>query len=596
MLRQKIQQSLHLATALRLIWQSSSRWTLVRLVLLVLQGTLPVAALYLTKLIVDVVAASLTADQENFRQVGFLLLLAVVVNLLLSVCSSLSELVNAAQTERVTDYLETVLHAKSIEVDLEYYENPQYYDTLQRAQQEAPYRPTLILNHLVQVAQNSVALATMLGLLLSLYWGVAVVLFGAALPALSVRLKFAKTMYRVQRQWTSQQRQANYLSRILTGEAWAKEIRLFDLGSHFSQRCRRLRRQAYEERLVVLSKRAILTAVAQGFSTLLVFAVYVYVVFQTLSGVFQLGDLVLYYQVFQRGQTTLEGLLRGVSGLYEDNLFLTNLTEFLRLQPKVAEPAHPPPVPQPMTKGIVFEQVSFRYPRSTRQAINHVDMVIRPGEVVALVGENGSGKTTLVKLLCRLYEPTGGRIMLDGVDLRAFETKALRRQISVIFQDFVKYSLTARDNIGVGNLDATESDIVIAARRAGADDMITKLPHGYHTMLGTQFAAGEELSIGQWQKVALARAFLRDSQIVILDEPTSAMDPRAEAEVFDKFRQLLRNQAAVLISHRLSTVKMADTIYVMDRGKIVESGTHNQLMSLNRLYARLFTAQAQHYR
>jgi ATP-binding cassette subfamily B protein len=286
-----------------------------------------------------------------------------------------------------------------------------------------------------------------------------------------------------------------------------------------------------------------------------------------------------------------------LAGLYTDNLFLSNLYEFLDLKPKIADPIYPIPVPQPMQKGIIFNQVSFQYPNSTRQALKEINLTIRPGEVIALVGENGSGKTTLIKLLCRLYDPTEGNITLDGFDLNQFNLTELRREISVIFQDYTKYHLTAQENIWFGNINnppETEK-IAVAAHYAGADEVIKQLPNGYNTVLGKWFEQGEELSIGQCQKIALARAFLRDSQLIVLDEPTSALDPKAEYEVFKRFRQLLKNQAAILISHRLSTVKMADRIYVLEQGQIVESGTHLELMKQQGTYAHLFQIQAQQY-
>jgi ATP-binding cassette subfamily B protein len=313
--------------------------------------------------------------------------------------------------------------------------------------------------------------------------------------------------------------------------------------------------------------------------------------------VLRLGDLVLYYQALQRGQGNIKGLLNSLSGLYEDNLFLANLYEFLDIKPKLIDPPNPKPIPHPMKTGIEFKNVGFQYSTTTRKALKNINLTIKPGEVVALVGENGSGKTTLIKLLCRLYDPTQGRITIDGIDLSQFKTEELRRQISVIFQDYAKYHFTAQENIWLGNIDLPpQSDSIIkAAKRSGADDVITKLPKGYDTILGKLFDKGEELSIGQWQKVALARAFLRDSQLIVLDEPTSAMDPKAEYEVFEKFRQLIKNQSAILISHRLSTVKMADRIYVMDNGTIVEGGTHEELMKLSGTYAHLFEIQASQY-
>jgi len=385
---------------------------------------------------------------------------------------------------------------------------------------------------------------------------------------------------------------------MLTGDVHAKEIRLFDLGSLFRRRFRDLRQQLRRERIEIATRRSVAELVAEVGATVAVFASYAFIAYRTVHGAITLGDLVMYYQAFQRGQSFLQQMLSGLAGLYEDNLFLSNLHEFFDLKPKVVEAPHPRPIPQPMQTGIVFDHVSFQYPTGTRKVLEDINLTIRPGEVVALVGENGSGKTTLIKLLCRLYDPTSGTITLDGIDLRQFETTALRREISIIFQDYAQYHLTARENIWFGNvaLPPDQEQIETAARHAGADEVITELPQGYETILGKWFEDGEELSVGEWQKVALARAFLRDAQIIVLDEPTSGLDARAEYEVFKRFRQLAAGRTAILISHRFSTVRMADRICVLEDGRIIENGSHTELVRLGGTYAHLFETQAQYYR
>ncbi|MGB7413357.1 MAG: ABC transporter ATP-binding protein [Thermosynechococcaceae cyanobacterium] len=596
---QNLKKMNRLVPALKLVWQSSPGWTVARVTLVVIQGILPLGAIYLAKLVVDAVTTNLkTSNQEAaFQGILPLLGLAALVTMLITLCDSLSELVNTAHAQRVTDYMQGIIHARAIEADLEYYENPRYYDTLQRAQQEAPYRPTLILNHLAQAGQNGISLAAMVGLLLSLHWGAIVALGVAAIPAVFVRLIFSRILYQWQRRRTQLERQSMYLGWMLTSDQFAKEIRLFGLGALFSKRYQKVRRRLYREKLAIASKRSAAYFGAQAGAGIFVFAIFSFIVYQTLKGTLQLGDLVLYYQALQKGQNNLSALLSSISGLYEDNLFLANLYEFLDLKPRVIEPDHPYPIPTPFRTGIEFNHVSFQYGTTERQAIHDVQFKVRPGEVVALVGENGSGKTTLIKLLCRLYDPTQGEITIDGINLRNFSAIDLRRQISVIFQDYAKYHFTALDNIWLGNIDLSleSQSIEHAASRSGAADVIAGLPQGYNTVLGKMFDEGEELSIGQWQKIALARAFLRESQIIVLDEPTSAMDPKAEFEVFQQFRQLIQDQSAILISHRLSTVKLADYIYVMGQGTIIEHGTHDGLMALNGTYAHLFTTQAQNY-
>ncbi|MEM6613031.1 MAG: ABC transporter ATP-binding protein [Cyanobacteria bacterium P01_C01_bin.72] len=596
----KLKITVRFIPALRLVWQSSPGWTIARLVLVVFQGLLPLAMIYLAKLIIDTVTLNLRSAEpsEVFAQVLPLVIMAGAATILNSLSQSLTDLVNTAHSQKVTDYMQGIIHAKSVEADLEYYENAKYHDALQRAQQEAPYRPPQILNRLAQVGQNSISLLAMVGLLVSLHWGIIGILLVASLPAVFVRTKFSKILYSWQRRRTQLERQSVYLGWMLTNEQFAKEVRLFDLGGWFSQEYRQIRHQLYKEKLSISSKRTLAFFLSQAFAGALVFSVFGYIIYQTIEGALLLGDLVLYYQALQRGQNNLRLTLNNFSGLYEDNLFLANLYEFLDLKPRVIDPDQPKPMPPKIKQGIEFKHVNFSYADSAREALKDINLTIKPGETIALVGENGSGKTTLIKLLCRLYDPTSGSISVDGVDLKLFSIADLRRQVSVIFQDYAKYHFSAEENIRLGDIDVPPRDkeIYQAAMKSGAHDVVTKLPQGYDTVLGKLFDSGEELSIGQWQKVALARAFLRDSQVIVLDEPTSAMDPKAEYEIFKKFRELIKDQSAVLITHRLSTVKMADRIYVMDGGKIIESGTHDELMQLQQSYARLFETQAQNYR
>ncbi len=599
-LAQKVKHAFRLDRAVRFVWQAAPGWTIAGMALVFIQGVLPLLTLYLMKLIVDAVTVSLGAADKMaaFRHIMLLISFAAGAALLNIFFQQISSFVKEAQTLKVTDHMYDILHSKSTEVDLEYYENPQYFDTLHRAQQEGPYRPTHIVDGLVRLGQSGISLVAMVGLLFSFHWSVAVVLFAAAVPGILVRLKYSGKLYRWQHKRTQAERKSSYFNWMLTGDTHAKEIRLFDLGGLFRSRFSVLRKELRRERLEITRKRSVADLVAQGFGTLAVFGSFGFIAYRTVQGVITLGDMVMYFQAFQRGLNYLRGVLGGVADLYEDSLFLSNLYEFLDIKPKVKQPLHPVPVPRPIQKGMIFEHVSFKYPNSNGNVLEDISLSIEPGEVVALVGENGSGKTTFVKLLCRLYDPNEGAITLDGVDLRRFETTALRHEISVIFQDYVKYHLTARENIWFGNilLPSDHKDIEKAALHAGADALITGLPKGYETNLGKWFEDGEELSIGEWQKIALARAFLRDAQIIALDEPTSALDAKSEYEVFRNFRKLLDGRSAVLISHRFSTVRMADRIFVFDGGKIKEQGTHEQLVDLGGTYAEFFEKQAQHYK
>jgi ATP-binding cassette, subfamily B, bacterial len=363
------------------------------------------------------------------------------------------------------------------------------------------------------------------------------------------------------------------------------------------QRYRDLRRRLRRERLRLTSRRSLADSVSGALASLAVFGALAFIARQTIRGVISLGYMTMYYGAFQTALSSLQQTLTGLAGLYDDNLFLTYYHEFMALEPRVVDPPKPKPVPRPPRRGIAFEGVSFSYPDSDRIALHDIDLEIRPGEVAALVGQNGSGKTTLVKLLCRLYDPQAGRVTLDGIDLKDMCVDELRRSMSVVFQDYSQYYLTARENIWVGDvtLDLQDPAVSEAARQAGADEVISSLGHGYDTKLGKLFDEGEELSVGEWQKVAVARSFVRDADIMVFDEPTSALDPLSEWNVFERIRERAEGRSVVLISHRFSTVRNADRIHILEHGHIVESGTHEELLRLDGRYARMYEVQARAY-
>jgi len=597
---EKLKIALRYKQSLDLLWQAGPGLAIANLTLLVFLGVLPLLNLYIIKLIIDAVTASIGLQKSAAGSIPLALLIGIAAGaaLLNAACRQLSALVNEAQTLKVTDHVYTILHEKSAVLDLEYYENPAYFDTLHRAQREGPYRPAMIIKAWIRLGQNAVSLIALAGLLVSFHWAVVLILLIVAVPNLLVRLKYSEKIYGWQRKRTSLHRKTDYYNWLLTGEPHAKELRLFNLGPLFKSRFRDLRDRLRKEKLNIFRKRAAAELLAEISGILGLFASLGFIVYRALEGRITIGDMVMYFQAFQRAQNNFRGALGGLAELYENNLFLSNLTELLSLQPKVKESAHPERFPRPLRKGFVFDDVSFKYPLGNGNALNRISLTIRPGEVVALVGENGSGKTTLVKLLCRLYDPDDGRITLDGIDLRQLDLTSLRSDIGAIFQDYAKYHLSARENIWFGNVDLPMASGAIedAARYAGAADLIENLPKGYDTNLGKWLGKGEELSIGEWQKIALARAFLRDAQIIVLDEPTSSLDAKAEYEVFSKFRELLNGRAAVLISHRFSTVRMADRIFVLEKGRILESGSHTELISMNGRYAFYFEKQARHYR
>jgi ATP-binding cassette subfamily B protein len=588
-----------LPRALRLVWTMAPGWTAINVLLVALLGILPLATLYLTKLIVDSVTAGLATPDPAaaFPHVLLYILIAAVIALVLALARSLSELASEAQSMTVTDGVSDILHAQSIAVDLAYYEDAGNYDTLHRAQEESPYRPTRIVNGLVRIGQNGISLLGVAVLILSFSWLIALILIAAAVPTALVRYYYAQVRYRFEIEKTETERQARYYHGVLTSSHNAPEIRLFDLGGLFRNRFKDLRSELREGRLGLARKRTWADVLAQTIGITALFGSYAIIAYTGLTGTITIGDLVMYFLAFQLGLGYIQAILAALAGLYEDNLFLTHFYQFLDLKPAILPPTAPVPVPGLRGQQIGFENVHFSYHGGTKDALAGVNLVIHPGEVIALVGENGSGKSTLIKLLCRLYDPDSGKITVNGIDLRDVDPIAWRKTISVTFQDYVHYFLSAGENIWVGDIEQEQDParIAAAAHYSGIDPVIRRLPEGYQTKLGHWFYGGQELSEGEWQKIALARAFFHNAGIVILDEPTSSLDPLAEAELISSFRHLLKGRSAVIISHRFSTAQMADRIYLLDKGRLIEQGSHEELLRLNGRYATMFRTQAEQY-
>lgn len=592
----KIKNALRIDRAFLLVWKASRDWTILSIFLTLIQGVIPLLTLYILKLLVDTIAHAVQSGDasESFGQAVYLIVAATLIAMIQAAVRQIGGYVAEAQSAVVTDYVSTRIHEKSINLDLAYYENPKYYDTLHRAQREGPYRPTKIVNGLTQTLQNGVSLVTMVGLLFMFHWGVGILLFVSTLPGLFVQVIHARKRFEWQKERTPLERRASYLGNILTVEHFAKEIRLFDLGAFFSTSYDTLRSLLRNEKLALSRKRTLAEFFAQAFAAAVLTACLLLITFRAIHGAITVGDMVMYYQAFQRGIGYLKDLLTNIASLYEDNMFVAYFFEFLDIDNEIKDPPTSVPVPSTFAKGISLEHVSFRYPGERQAVLEDITLTIGPGEVVALVGANGAGKSTLVKLLCRLYDPQSGSITMEGTDLRRFALKDLRRQISVVFQDYARYFLTVNENIRLGDIDTPKDSPKIreAAIKANADPFIRKLPHGYDTTLGRWFWDGEELSLGEWQKLVLARAFLRQSQLIILDEPTSSLDIHTEYHLYTKFRELIAGHSALLISHRFSTVRMADRIYVIDGGKIAEQGTHQELMACKGIYADMYSKQA----
>jgi ATP-binding cassette subfamily B protein len=585
--------------AIRFVWQAAPGWTLLSFALIVVQSVVPLATLYVFKLLVDRLTAPGVQDAANSDFDRYLVLIGVAMTITVIgvLCSALLRHANAAQSLLVADHMQRIVQTKSIDMDLAYYENSQFFDKLHRAQREAPGRPVRIINGLTQVARDSLTLVGALALLVAFHWSVAVVVFVSSIPVVYYRLRYAQDLYALQRDTTALDRYRRYLNQLLTTADSAKEVRVFGFGTRLMQRYGDITQNLRDGLRKMSALGARQQFITEAVATLAGFAALSFIVYSAVRASISLGELVMYFGAFQVALGSLRPTLGGLAELYENNLFLSSLYEFLDVPKSVPEASASKPVPRQWREGLRVEKLGFRYPSMREAVLDGVDLTIRPGEVVALVGRNGSGKTTLTKLLCRLYDPTDGRISIDGIDLRQFDSGELRRQVSVIYQDFGRYHMSARENILLGSPDLAPDDpaIVAAARWAGIHDEILDLPQGYDTILSRSLADGAELSIGQWQKLALARAFVRDSQLIILDEPTSSLDAAAEFAFFEKFREMAKGRSALIISHRFSTVRLADRVYVLDGGHVIEQGIHESLVKAGGLYAQLYSKQASYY-
>jgi ATP-binding cassette subfamily B protein len=583
-LRKALAQLPYLPRALALVWQVARPWTIAWIVLLVAQGLLPAAAVYLTKLVVDGIVFG------NVRQVMLRLLLLGAVLLLMEVVRNAINWVRTVQAELLQDHITALIHDKSVAVDLAFYELSDYYDHLHRARTEARYRPIALLGNLGALLQNSITLIAMGAILVPLGPWLALALLLSTLPAFYVVLHYAVAEYQWRQRTTTDDRRAWYYDWIMTTADAAAEIRLFGLGKHFQSNYAALRRRLRGERLQLTRKQSVAELCASLIALIIIGAAMGLMVWKASHGLVTLGDLALIYAAFNQGQGLMRTLLENAGQLYGNSLFLGNLFEFLALKPVITDGVRRV---EDVTREIRFNGVSFSYPDATSKALDDFTLTIPRGRIVAIVGPNGAGKSTLLKLLCRFYDPDRGSIEIDGRDIREIATDDLRRLITVLFQQPFHYNTSVRENILFGDLtqDPSAKDIDAALRAAGADEIVSRLADKKETLLGRWFSGGTELSVGEWQRIALARAFLRRAPIIILDEPTSALDPWAEADWLERFRKLAFGRTSIIITHRFTTAMHADVIHVMDHGRIVESGSHESLLDQNNLYAQSWDRQ-----
>jgi ATP-binding cassette subfamily B protein len=584
--------------ALELVWSTNRVLTVSLALLTLIAGVLPASVAYIGSLIVDAVARAMQAPRVS--DPTHVIMLVILEGTLIATIAAAQRGLSLCQSllrAQLGQRVNVMILEKALTLELRHFEDSEFYDKLTRARREASTRPLSLVTRTFGLVQNGISLMSY-GALLSHFspWAVAVLLL-AGLPAFVAETKFSGDAFRLFRWRSPETRMQIYLETVLAREDHAKEVKLYGLGPRLLDRYKDIFTRLYKEDRALTIRRD-----AWGFGlgligTVSLYAAYAWIAVSTVRRVITLGQMTMYVALFRQGQSAVSAILSAIGGMYEDNLYLSTLYEYLETDvPAPAGAFTKGPHPE---DGIRFEDVSFTYPEAEEPALEHISLHLTPGSSLALVGENGSGKTTLIKLLTRLYQPTSGRILLDGRDLAEWDEQALRERVGVIFQDFTRYQMLVGENVGAGDERYFEDETRWrdAARKGMASEFIETLPAAYQTQLGKWFKDGRELSGGQWQKIALSRAFMRTrADILVLDEPTAAMDAQAEADIFEHFRQLAKDRITILISHRFSTVRMADQIAVLDRGRIVERGSHEELMRLNGRYAHLFTLQARGYR
>jgi ATP-binding cassette, subfamily B, bacterial len=582
---------------LRMVWETSRALTILTLLLRCVSASIPLATLWVSKLIIDLVVRAIRHQPYERSTLWKLLALELLFAVASDLLGRAVSLVDSLLGDRFTNHVSLKLMAHAAELDLVSFEDPVFYDKMERARRQTTSRVGTLAS-LAGMAQQLLTLASLLSAVIFFDPWLLLLLVAGTIPVFLGETRFAMLNYSMLYRYTPERRELDYLRFLGASNESAKEVKIFGLGKYLAERSRGLFERFYAENRHLAIRRAIHGGLLNLAPTGAYYLAYVLILLKALAGEMTVGGLTLVTGAFARSRSIMENVVAGVVGISEQALFIKDLFDFFETAPQIVSKPSALPAPQPVQRGFEFQHVSFSYAGSDRAVLNDVSFTFDAGERIALVGENGAGKTTLVKLLARLYDPTAGRILLDGVDLREYSVEDLRREIGVIFQDYMRYDVLAAENIGFGRVDALEDEqrILRSAEKSLAAEVIAGLPKSYRQMLGRRFEGGVDLSMGQWQKIALARAYMRDAQILILDEPTASLDARAEFEVYQRFVDLTAGKMAVLISHRFSTVRMADRILVLENGRIVERGSHQQLVALGGKYAELFDLQAAGYR
>ena len=596
-LKERMAALRNLPAFFKLVWQTSHWMTLVTSVLRILRSAMPLALLYVGKLIIDEVVRLNHTHVLGTHHLWVLVATELALAVLTDALSRAITLMDSLLGDLFSNHTSIKIMEHAATLDLDQFEDSVFYDKLERARQQTVGR-TILLSQVMSQVQDLITMGFLaVGLMAFNPWLIVLLLI-AIIPAFLGESYFNDKSYALTRGQTPERRELDYVRYLGASDETAKEVKIFDLSGFIIERFRQLSGKFYDDNRRLSIRRSLWGTFFAILGSLGYYAAYVVIIIKTVEGTVTIGQLVFLAGSFRQLRTLLEGILTRFTAVSQGAIYLRDFFEFFEIVPKIKLAAHPLPFPKKLQMGFTFEDVGFRYIHSDRWANRHLSFTLHPGEKLALVGENGAGKTTLVKLLARLYDPTEGRILLEGIDLREYDLADLRLNVGIIFQDYLRYQMTFAQNIAVGNINQKENRPLIetSAQRSMADMLAAKLPGAYDQMLGKRFADGVELSGGEWQKVALARAYMRNAQLLILDEPTSALDARAEFEVFKRFAELTEGKSAVLISHRFSTVRMADRILVLEKGELIEIGSHEELLIKGGRYAELFDLQAMGYR
>jgi ATP-binding cassette subfamily B protein len=583
--------------SLKLVWASAPGWATVNASISLIISFLPLVLLFLIKLLIDNITKAYSGvETVEFSHILWLIMAVVIVYFLDEISTDFGNFVRKKQSLKLESYMYDLLHSKSVKLDLINFERPDYFDCLTRASREAPWRPNNILNNLVSMFRGFLSFLLMAAIISRLNWLLVILLLVFNLPAIWLRLHYADIIYNFHKHQTPEARKSSYFNWLLTGDRPSRELRLFGLGEYFKSLFRKSFLKQKEEEIAIIRKRTMIETISNVFKAAAVFAVLFFIARETMNKKLSLGEMAMFILAFRQGMIYIKDIFSSLAGLYEDSLFIGDVFGFLNLKEKIVA-EDPVVITSSFNKNIDVRNLFFSYAGNNVPVINNISLEIKKGEILALVGPNGAGKSTFIRLLCRLYDPESGTIKLDGNNIRNIDPAEYRKLFSVVFQDFMLYNLSAGENIRLGNTSIVDpkEKILSVTSITGVDELISSFPRGLDTVIGNLFDDSRELSWGEWQKIALARALFRDAPVLILDEPSSALDAKTEFEIFSRFRELVKGKTSILISQRFTNVKLADRIVVLNKGSVAESGTHTELMLKKGLYYNMYIKQTSRF-